>query len=362
MKPIPFSVYDFFGYLAPGFLLLVFLGFLSPINTAIHEHLYHVPRASVNDQHLLEETVEQTAQIQAAIHRQMIQPNPPDALLKLQQALENNYRLHRELADKIQAQQVPLDHFLLKKEMGFPLYLLWIGVAYVLGHFLASLSAKCLEDYLVKKRLMIPTVNFFHSWPRKLPFFKSYNHQLPEPIRKKIIKRFEKEIKKGDADQEQWNFLMNPKKTANPIPKKKKERKEWVEQLRELAKAIVYHAYNAVKTNEGALTLHDRFVELYGFSRNVSFICIFCLCLMLFYIVVGVIGGLPLPTWRGLVTFAFLFIVLGYVLLSCYLKFYRLRFREIILAYYSSHRPKDSKTVTMKFSSEHLNVTINKEK
>ena len=325
MKDIPFVSYDFFGYLAPGFLVLVMLGLMPHVNSLVFQYFYQdfdTPRSQQIK--AFKPAPEHTTpaildELESGIQQQIVNTDNAADILRLQQALEINQSMQQKLADRSPQNR---EHFLLKKDTSPAFYLLWLGIAYILGHIMASLSFVVYESWIVGSWMRSPIINFFIE--KNLPFFKDYGKPLPEPTRTKIIKSLKKEM--GDeskARAKYWKFLIQGQNA-----KSKTDRKN----LNHLGKAIYYHIYYIALQNNVTHALHERFINLYGFARNVSFSVLFSFVLLLLYQLT--MHGMPNSVfWIFILTLPFLI----YFIFKCYVKFYRLSYREIVLAYYNSN-------------------------
>lgn len=256
MKDIPFSVYDIFGYLAPGFLVLVI--------------------------------------IDSVYFRQLV----------------------------------------LLKDPGLVTGILLIGAAYIIGHILAVPSAWLLERKVTKKWLKAPSISLF--WKTHETFwnkvFGHYLERFPEPIRSNLLKQFSREIIKEDKEPGDMNIFFS-KLTGNRIAPQNIN-------LTKSGNLIYYHAYGKVKKDKDMMAVQNRFLQLYGFSRNMSFSFLFCFVLIPILLVLSFIFRSYDYGWYFQViwTAKCLILSIGMLILSiamffCYLKLYRLYYRELFLAY-----------------------------
>ncbi len=253
MKDIPFEVYDFFGYLAPGFLILVAL----------------------------------------------------------------DLAFFGSCGDK---------HFLLRKDLGIVFGILWVGVAYITGHILAGPSAWVLERMATKKWLRAPSITLF--WKTRRGFwskvFAHYLEQFPEPIRTSLLKKFKKEIRENSDGSSDFEEL--PLSSSLLDNENKEEQQNAMEILKKAGSALYLQAYGRVQNDALTMARLDRFLVLYGFSRNISFgfgMAVFII--LLDYLITGNISGSFV--WIGLCCFACI------ALFFCYLKFLRFWYRILFLAY-----------------------------
>ena len=253
MKDIPFEVYDFFGYLAPGFLILVAL----------------------------------------------------------------DLTFFSSCGEK---------HFLLRKDLGVVFGILWVGVAYVLGHILAGPSAWVLERLATKKWLRFPGITLF--WKTRRGFwskvFAHYLEQFPEPIRANLLKKFKKEMKESSDGSSEFEELSLGSSLLDN--ENKEEQQNAMKIVKKAGSALYLHAYGMVQKDELTMAKLDRFLVLYGFSRNISFsFGLAILIILLGYLTQGNISYSFV--WMGICCFACV------ALFFCYLKFFRFWYRILFLAY-----------------------------
>lgn len=214
MNRIPFSVYDYFGHLASGFLLIVVLDYV------------------IGEQWLLLE-------------------NPPIGL-----------------------------------------WLVGVLVAYIIGQIIANPSAWLFERIIVNKWLMSPVVNLLRespkTWLRRL--FPGYFTPFPIAIRKKVMEKAEIYGISG------------------PEP------------------ALFIHAFGKVKKDENAMARLNTFLNLYGFCRNISFVC-----LLAFLILIATSWG----GWGNLdrLPWAFVALVGSIGMFYRYVKYFRQYSYELFITY-----------------------------
>jgi len=156
---IPFSVYDFFGYLASGFLLLATLDY----------------------------------------------------------AFDGGW--------------------VLNKDIGIVFGVFWVGVAYIAGHIIANVSSYLLEKKLVRRVLVSPEETLFQAkkttgWAR---IFPNFYEPFPEKLQQRILIKAKE---KADID--------------------------------EPGRALFLHCHSIVKRDEATQARLNSFLNLYGFSRNIS--------------------------------------------------------------------------------------------
>lgn len=367
MEKIPFSVYDFFGYLAPGFLILLVLGFVPVVNKQVNKHLYpgsqgiasesalagdhdSLLQQAQRNSHRLETALGRNAKLQDTLQKQALaQDGLDNASLVLraldnhvgvQEALHSNLQFREGLYERARIQKQGSDHFLLQKDLSFALFILWVGVAYVIGHILAVPSAWLLERIVTKRWLKVPSVNLFWRADRRRYtsfFFGHYWTPLPEQMGQELLDKAKKEGYKFPG----LDKLLNEKE-----PEDREAKKE----IKKEARKFYLHAYAKVKKDAAAMTLQDRFLALYGFSRNVSFSF---LCVSVAPVICYVLAKLTFlgvfsryaELFRAEGIFALVWFLLCFaacvVMFLCYLKFFRMYYRELFFAYaeLSSKKP-----------------------
>ncbi|UCE20038.1 MAG: hypothetical protein JSV84_06765 [Gemmatimonadota bacterium] len=332
MKDIPFSVYDFFGYLAPGFLILVILGFWPVTGKFLQERFYHIPQLQHTSDTPEVQQKSESASLPAQAWRNYSQLTRvlennfklQETLLKsdttntsqLLEALKNNLDMQRALHTNLLFLEAQPKHFLFRKDIGFVFFVLWVGVAYVLGHILAILSAWLLERMVTKKWLRSPSINLFWSRPKKGFLMRSFNfifehywEPLVEPLRRHILDALAKDkIIEERWIAEGWLPWGEPKIFG-----------EINRETENISRAMYLHAYSKVKKEKWVREQLNTFLNLYGFSRNMS----------LSFILAGVI----VLCCSNLVFLGLACVLVSILMFFCYLKFFRLWYRELFLAY-----------------------------
>lgn len=213
MNRIPFSVYDFFGYLASGFIFMVVIDYI--------------------------------------VGKQWV----------------------------------------LREDFSVVLATLWIVIAYITGQIIAGIAAWLLERNVIGKWLGWPSTNLFKDPPQKwwAKLFPGYFTGLPLAIRNKITEKAKSEG------------------------------------IHETGQALFIHAFGRVKTDENTMARLNTFLNLYGFCRNISFVCL----LATLVLIVG--------SWGEGNLYRLLFAVIAMVgsigMFYRYLKFFRQYSYELFVTY-----------------------------
>ena len=215
MNWIPFSIYDFFGYLASGFLLLAALDY----------------------------------------------------------AFNGGWVLNEDL--------------------GIVFGVFWVGVAYIAGHIVANLSSYLLEKKLVRRVLVSPEETLFQAkrttgWPR---IFPNFYEPFPGNLQQRILSRARE---KAGID--------------------------------EPGRALFLHCHSIVKRDEATQVRLNSFLNLYGFSRNISMAAT-----LAFIVLLGdfVFGSVTDNEWVWLLAA----MVAAVGMLYRYLKFFKHYTMEVLMSY-----------------------------
>lgn len=239
---VPFTLYDFFGYLLPGltFGALLFLSF-------------DLPKA-----------------VEYARHTILgLEPKPTFSFL---------------LSDIIK----------LLDQSPFFISVLAIVIAYILGHIIASLSSFLFEKIVVLNWLSYPTENMFQLKERKHPFFPNYRRGYT----KKFIKSFRKHFESSFG-----------------IPLKNPNDVFWI--------TFEFVAHNC--PSAFARSMH--FLNLYGFSRNLSMTFLSAAVFLLSY---EIANGLMI-NWL----FLSIYTAISFSLFWNYLRLFRRLNDEVFRGFYS---------------------------
>lgn len=212
---IPFSVYDFFGYLASGFLLLASLDY----------------------------------------------------------AFDGGWVLNENL--------------------GLVFGVFWAGVAYIVGHIIANVSSYLLEKNLVRRVLVSPEETLFQpkkttGWAR---IFPNFYEPLPSQLRQRIL---DKAKEKAHID--------------------------------EPGRALFLHCHSIVKRDEATEARLNSFLNLYGFSRNISMTATLAFLVLLSDSLLGTLKNLEV-VWL----IAAMIAAVG--MFYRYLKFFKHYTTEVLLTY-----------------------------
>lgn len=140
-----------------------------------------------------------------------------------------------------------------KKEIGVPLVVFAIVVAYIVGHVNASLSGFFIETLIVKKLLHDPIVILFADYPL---------HTLPNRIRRLIFSGFYRPL----SEVTRLRVLLKSEKKVGEVVK---------------GRALYFHCHPIVKQNEAANKRLETFLTLYGFCRNVCMACLLAVPILL---------------------------------------------------------------------------------
>lgn len=167
----------------------------------------------------------------------------------------------------------------------------WILISYITGQILASPSSWLLEREIVGKFLNTPSVNLFSERPKtwRTKLFPGYFTPLPETTQKRIQEKAE------------------------------------IYGITEIGEPLFIHAFGQVKSNESYIARLNIFLNMYGFSRNISFTC-------LISAVVISVGSLKEGTWDTL-PWVFLAIIGSIGMFYRYLKFFRQYSYELFISY-----------------------------
>lgn len=180
---------------------------------------------------------------------------------------------------------------------------LYVTIAYVVGHVLANLSSHFVEHQFARRALG-PSED--------------------------ILLQGEK--KKGERTLWHWLFPG----FFRPLPPETRERvlnTAKAEGLNGPGRALYLHAFAVVKQDKATLDRLNMFINLYGFCRNISF----ALLLAVLIIAAGGVWyryqlGLKEPNWnKVLIASACAFGSIG--MLYRYLKFYRHYTQEVLISY-----------------------------
>ena len=194
--------------------------------------------------------------------------------------------------------------WILKEIWGVTDAVIIVFAAYVLGHVVAAPASWLLERVLVAKVLRSPSDNLFvdeQSGYRRLLkrwLLADYYQPLDPELRKRVL------AQAGD----------NPK----------------------IGESLFWKAFAIAKRDSNAYSRMSNFLNVYGFCRNISFVCfVFVTFNLASFAGIGVPGArLPEPT--ELAQWSILSIVVGFLLLHRFLKFYRLYSVEVFVAYAES--------------------------
>lgn len=133
-------------------------------------------------------------------------------------------------------------------QVSIMLALFLVIAAYILGHIIANISAFLLEEKFVKGVLKEPSINLFCREPKSnwRKIFPGFYKPLPEGTCTRIISK-------------------TTEKAGFEKP----------------GQAVFYHCFQIAKSNEKTLTRLNTFLNLYGFSRNVSMSLFLCSLVLL---------------------------------------------------------------------------------
>lgn len=169
-----------------------------------------------------------------------------------------------------------------------------VVLSYLVGNVIAHFSSLLLEKNLLRKLIRSPEYHLFESpksgWRKFL--FPTFVSPFPEETQKKVKKRAEKE--------------------GFSVP----------------SRSLFYHCHTLAKADEPTFSRLNIFLNLYGFSRNISFLGLAVFAL--FLISSWVVGTSPEKVGWGLVALG-AFVVFFYR----YLKFFR-HFTEEVFRYYAA--------------------------
>ena len=186
----------------------------------------------------------------------------------------------------------------LTQEISIVLALFLVVVSYILGHIVANFSSFLFEEKFVKGVLKEPSINLFCKKPKSnwRRIFPGFYRPLPEATCSRILSKTK--AKAG---------------------------------FQEPGQAVFYHCFQTVKSNEKTLGRLNIFLNLYGFSRNVSMSLLLCsLVLLSGWLAVRYSGSQPNPAllWGAIIsTFA------SVGMFYRYLKFFRQYSVEVFTSY-----------------------------
>jgi hypothetical protein len=183
--------------------------------------------------------------------------------------------------------------WVLNKDLGIVFSVFWIGVAYIIGHIVANVSGYLLETKLVRRVLVSPEETLFQAkkttgWARIFPnFYEPFPVELQERILKKA---------KGEAS------IDRP------------------------GRALFLHCHSIVKRDEATQARLNAFLNLYGFSRNISTAAALAFIVLLADVLVGTVKD---SEWIWLL--AAMIAAVG--MLYRYLKFFKHYTMEVLVTY-----------------------------
>ncbi len=165
---------------------------------------------------------------------------------------------------------------------------------YIVGHTLATPAGWLYETLLVKKILNKPSEVLLFNVEKKVgkKLFRGYYTALPVQIQEKIIEKAGESGIKTDH------------------------------------KAIYQFAFSKVKSNHLYMERLNTFLNLYGFARNISFVCFVITFVLLFSALFY--DNIHLIKW------ALLMLIPGMIMLYRFLKFYRHYAYELFLSFISN--------------------------
>ncbi len=203
--------------------------------------------------------------------------------------------------------------FIIGKDLTLISSVLWIGLAYALGHILEMPSSLISPNFPFFRIFAAPDVKLSVTRSSKLWHkFGSFT-SLADPIREKIIEiAKENDILKANIE----DILKANKKD---IPKANKK------DISKANAAIFQHAYAKVKLHEDLLNRTEIFLRLYAFCRNLSFSLLIATLIILYFIIFRNTGSIFL---------AILTSVSSIAMFLNFRRFYRIYYYDILLSYY----------------------------
>src|SRR5215204_4495629 len=129
-------------------------------------------------------------------------------------------------------------HWLLENDLTLPIGIVWIVVAYILGHIIANIAGHVLQRWIVRSRLSSSEeVLFWEHEPRGIrKLFPGYHERLPAETRNRILDKA----------------------------------KQLAPEIETPGRGLFYHAFERVKHDEATRERLSSFLNQYGFSRNAS--------------------------------------------------------------------------------------------
>jgi hypothetical protein len=171
--------------------------------------------------------------------------------------------------------------------------LVWIVVAYVLGHVISAISAPILERWFAERMLGNREEVLFGERPERFgPIFRGYFSPLPDQIQSIVLARA-----KNDA------------------------------QITSVGEALFLYCDAKVRQKPEASPVLANFLNIYSFARNA------CFALLVGAILLAVGAFTDDTNWETKTWLAAAAIPVAVGLLYRYLKFFRLYAREVFLFY-----------------------------
>lgn len=180
------------------------------------------------------------------------------------------------LADYIYGQKI-----ILQDDVQSAKLLIFLFLAYICGHVVASLASLFLEEIIVGRLLGKPSTilmaKSFKRWPQLL--FPGYYRPIPENTRKRVLKQAKSRSFTGQGE------------------------------------SLFLHVFSIVRRNESDRQRLDEFRNLYGFCRNTSF----TLLVVAIMLAVGTATRQTPPSY----SWALVALFFSVAMLYRYLKFFR---------------------------------------
>ena len=163
-----------------------------------------------------------------------------------------------------------------------------VFAAYILGHAVAHIAWSLIEECFVRKILCSPEETLFKSdFPTKWKkVFPGFYKPLPLETQQAVLRRAKQS---GIAGPGQGLF---------------------------------FHCHATVMQNQNVKERLDSFLNLYGFARNVSFACSIAAIILLIASMRDVWAS-PRTVHINLLGFAFIALIVAFIMLYRYLKFFR---------------------------------------
>lgn len=182
--------------------------------------------------------------------------------------------------------------WILGKDVGTGHAVVWVIIAYVLGHVNSHWAAWLFENRFVEHGLGYPSVNLFSRSTTGRPrivrrLFRHYLSPFPRETADSILDAYKRLSHHREAGDAMFNFCFSVVKTGSPV------------------------AYGRLQT----------FLATYGFARNMSFAT---LCVAGFFLAAWFVRGVPHFPWLALACIA-----TAIVLFYRYLKFFRIYSYEV---------------------------------